>query len=74
MLVTLFFYTYFSKEFSKQRRVEIRTRKNNEKHSEFYLNESIMNYETVKAFNNEALEKERYEALLDKLKGSAISV
>lgn len=33
-----------------------------------------MNYETVKAFNNEKLELSRYRALLDKLKGSALSV
>eukprot|EP00351_Strombidinopsis_sp_SopsisLIS2011_P000555 CAMPEP_0116874104 /NCGR_PEP_ID=MMETSP0463-20121206/5512_1 /TAXON_ID=181622 /ORGANISM="Strombidinopsis sp, Strain SopsisLIS2011" /LENGTH=100 /DNA_ID=CAMNT_0004517307 /DNA_START=889 /DNA_END=1191 /DNA_ORIENTATION=+ len=33
-----------------------------------------MNYETVKAFNNEPLEKQRYSQLLDKLKKSAIDV
>ena len=49
-------------------------RKNNEKKSEFYLNESIMNYETVKAFNNERLELSRYEKLLSKLKDSALVV
>lgn len=35
-------------------------RKEGEKKSEFYMNESIMNYETVKAFNNEKLEESRY--------------
>lgn len=53
MLFTLGCYTYYSKTFSDLRRVEIRERKNAEKKSEFILNESIMNYETVKAFTNE---------------------
>ena len=64
MMITLGLYTYFSKTFSDKRRVQIRTKKNAEKASEFYLNESIMNYETVKAFNNEKLENNRYEDLL----------
>ena len=64
MLVTLGVYTYFTKVTSTKRRVYIRERKDAEKKSEFYLNESIMNYETVKAFNNEALEKRRYKELL----------
>ena len=64
MLVTLGVYTYFTKVTSTKRRVHIRERKDAEKKSEFYLNESIMNYETVKAFNNEALEKRRYKELL----------
>jgi ABC-type transport system involved in Fe-S cluster assembly fused permease/ATPase subunit len=33
-----------------------------------------MNYETVKAFNNEKLELSRYEKLLKKLKDSAMIV
>ena len=33
-----------------------------------------MNYETVKAFNNEPLELTRYEKLLTKLKDSALIV
>jgi ABC-type transport system involved in Fe-S cluster assembly fused permease/ATPase subunit len=74
MLVTLSVYTIFSKKYSTYRQQIIRKRKNQEKASEFYLNESIMNYETVKAFNNEKLEISRYKALLNKLKGSAIEV
>jgi ABC-type transport system involved in Fe-S cluster assembly fused permease/ATPase subunit len=74
MLVTLSVYTIFSKKYSTYRQQIIRKRKNQEKASEFYLNESIMNYETVKAFNNEKLELSRYNALLNKLKGSAIDV
>ena len=68
MLLTLFFYTYFSKTFSDKRRVQIRTKKDKEKASEFFLNESIMNYETVKAFNAEKSEFNRYENLIDKLR------
>ena len=74
MLLTLGCYTAFSKTFSDKRRVQIRTRKDAEKTSEFYLNESIMNYETVKAFNAEKLENNRYETLLDKLRFTAIEV
>lgn len=33
-----------------------------------------MNYETVKAFNNEHLENSRYRTILDKLKDSAMLV
>jgi ABC-type transport system involved in Fe-S cluster assembly fused permease/ATPase subunit len=60
MLLTLVAYTYYTRVVSKRRRVEIRDRKEAEKQSEFYLNESIMNYETVKAFNNEKMEENRY--------------
>jgi ABC-type transport system involved in Fe-S cluster assembly fused permease/ATPase subunit len=74
MLVTLSLYTVFSKQYSAYRQNIIRKRKNHEKASEFYLNESIMNYETVKAFNNEKLELSRYEKLLNRLKDSAMLV
>jgi len=74
MLATLGLYTYFSKTLSAMRRVEIRQRKDADKNSEFYLNESIMNYETVKAFNNELLENSRYKDLLEKLRMCARNV
>lgn len=74
ILVTLSLYTIFSKRYSTYRQKIIRQRKNHEKASEFYLNESIMNYETVKAFNNEKLELTRYSKLLNKLKESATLV
>jgi ABC-type transport system involved in Fe-S cluster assembly fused permease/ATPase subunit len=74
MLVTLSLYTVFSKQYSAYRQQIIRKRKNQEKASEFYLNESIMNYETVKAFNKERFELSRYQALLQKLKGTAMQV
>lgn len=71
MLFTLGCYTYYSKTFSEARRVQIREKKNAEKKSEFILNESIMNYETVKAFTNEKFEENRYEKLLVELKRCA---
>ena len=74
MLVTLSLYTYFSKTFSEVRRVQMADKKNAEKASEFYLNESIMNYEAVKSFNNEELEKSRYKGHLDKLLDNAMVV
>jgi ABC-type transport system involved in Fe-S cluster assembly fused permease/ATPase subunit len=71
MLITLSLYTYFSKAVSETRRVQMSDKKDAEKASEFYLNESIMNYEAVKSFNNEELEKSRYRKLLDKLEHCA---
>ena len=71
MLLTLALYTYYTKQASMLRRIHIKNRKDCDKKSEFYLNESIMNYETVKAFNNEKLEEERYAAILDKLQDNA---
>ena len=74
MLVTLSAYTYFSKTFSDKRRVQIRDRKNAEKKADFTLNESIMNYETVKAFTNEKLEETKYSNILDNLRRCAMVV
>lgn len=56
MLITLGCYAYYSKIISESRRVQIRERKNADKKQEFTLNESIMNYETVKTFTNEKFE------------------
>jgi len=74
MLFTLAAYTYYTKEYSQRRRIQIRQKKEAEKLSEFYLNESIMNYETVKAFNNEDLEKNRYSNLLETLRDNGLVV
>jgi len=71
MMLTLGVYTWYTKVASTQRRVHIKNRKDTDKQSEFYLNESIMNYETVKTFNNEKLEEERYDGILDKLQTNA---
>ena len=71
MILTLGLYTKYSISFSKQRVVYIRDQKDSEKKQEFYLNESIMNYETVKAFNNSSMETARYEKILDSLRTQA---
>lgn len=67
MLATLGLYFKYTSYCSKQRVVHIRDRKNTEKKQEFMQNESIMNYETVKTFGNEKLEKEKYQSILDAL-------
>ena len=74
MFMTFFVYTYFTKWYSSFRQALIRKNKNNEKKSEFYLNDSIMNYETVKTFHNEKLEVKRYEKLLNKIRDSALVI
>ena len=74
MILTLAAYTYYSKTFSAKRRVQIRERKDAEKKAEFALNESIMNYETVKAFTNEKLEETRFSKLLNDLRKCAMTV
>jgi ABC-type transport system involved in Fe-S cluster assembly fused permease/ATPase subunit len=45
----------------------MQSKKNIEKQAEFYLNESTLNYESVKTFNNEDYESKRYNGLLDGL-------
>ena len=72
--VTLGLYTYYSKTASMKRRVFIRDKKNAEKKSEFILNESIMNYETVKTFNNEKHEEKQYGNIIDKTRDAAMVV
>ena len=74
MCLMVFFYTYFSKSISERRRVEMRAKKNSEKNSEFYLNESIMNYEAVKTYNNEKMENDRYSKLIDKFRFASLDV
>lgn len=74
MLLTLGTYTYFTKAISEQRRVQMSDKKNAEKATEFYLNESTINYEAVKNFNNEQLESTRYKKLLDKLQSVSLVV
>ena len=71
MLITIGIYTQFTRTYSKKRVVEIRERKNIDKKQEFYQNESIMNYESVKAFGNEQLEINRYDSILGNLEKQA---
>jgi len=56
MLLTLGLYTYFTKVVANARIAQLTDKKNAEKKSEFYLNESTINYESVKNFGNERLE------------------
>ena len=49
-------------------------KKTAEKKSEFYLNESTINFEAVKNFNNEQLESNRYRKLLDELESMSLEV
>ena len=48
----------------------MRTKKDIEKKQEFFLNESIQNYETVKAFGGEKVENKRYGKIISKIKES----
>lgn len=66
MIFVLSIYTYFSKRFSDVRRVQMSEKKDADKKGEFYLNESILNYEAVKSFGNEQVEKDRYNKVLDR--------
>jgi ATP-binding cassette subfamily B protein len=74
MMVMLGCYTYYTKMASRKRQVEIRSRKESDKRQEFYLNESIMNYETIKTFGNEKFEENRYDEILQRKVTNAIKV
>lgn len=74
MLATLSAYTAFTKWYSAYRQTLIRKNKNMEKKSEFYLNETMVNFETVKNYNNQKLEAQRYKKLLTKIKDSAVFI
>jgi ABC-type transport system involved in Fe-S cluster assembly fused permease/ATPase subunit len=74
MMLTLGLYTYFSKAVSELRRVQMESKKNAEKKTEFYLNESTINFESVKNFGNENLEQSRYRKLLDDLESKSLIV
>jgi ABC-type transport system involved in Fe-S cluster assembly fused permease/ATPase subunit len=67
MLITLGLYTWFTKSFSEIRRVQMQQKKEAEKKTEFYLNESTLNYESVKNFGNEKFEHDRYSTKLNDL-------
>jgi ABC-type transport system involved in Fe-S cluster assembly fused permease/ATPase subunit len=74
MIVTFIAYSWYTNSFSERRIKQIREKKQIDKKQEFYQNESITNYETVKQFNNEELEKNRYGKILDKMTGQALVV
>ena len=67
MALTLGAYSKFTRSVSKRRLDIVRDKKDMEKKQEFFQNESITNYESVKAFNGEKLEERRYMRLLQML-------
>jgi len=42
-------------------------RKHRENQVEMYLSDSVQNFETIKYFNNEYIERERFKGRVDKL-------
>jgi ABC transporter ATM len=58
-------YTLFTTRYSNFRQEQIKEQRRKNKAVDFVINESFMNYETVKAFNNEAQEKQRYNHHLE---------
>jgi ATP-binding cassette subfamily B protein len=74
MLLTLGLYTYFTKVVASARIQQLTDKKNAEKKSEFYLNESTINYESVKNFGNESLEQSRFRKLLDDLESKSLVI
>jgi ATP-binding cassette, subfamily B, heavy metal transporter len=63
MWTMLAVYTVFTKKYSNKRQTYVKSKFNAGKKSEFFLNESVVNFETVKYFGNENLEKSRYEKI-----------
>lgn len=67
-------YTKFTKSYSVIRQKYIRGKRNEDKKSDFFLNESIMNYDTVKYFGNEKLEYDRYHKIQQEIFKVAMKV
>lgn len=72
--VMLGLYTKFTKSYSKIRQNYIRDKRNQDKKADFFLNESIMSYDTVKYFGNEKLEYNRYNEVHNNIKAAALKV
>ena len=67
-------YTKFTQSYSKIRQQYIRGRRNEDKKADFFLNESILNYDTVKYFGNEDLEFQRYSRVQEEIYKVAMKV
>lgn len=65
--VMLAIYTKFTQSYSKIRQGYIRGKKTEDKKADFFLNESILSYDTVKYFGNENLEYNRYKRVQDEI-------
>jgi ABC-type transport system involved in Fe-S cluster assembly fused permease/ATPase subunit len=72
--VMLGVYTKFTQSYSKIRQIYIRDRRNEDKKAEFFLNESILSYDTVKYFGNENLEYNRYKRVQSEIYNIAMKV
>lgn len=72
--VMLGVYTKFTKSYSKIRQQYIRGRRNQDKKADFFLNESILSYDTVKYFGNESLEYNRYKKVQEEIYKVAMKV
>ena len=64
LVATFGAYLAYTRSVGKERIGEVRTKKDIEKKQEFFLNESIQNYETVKAFGGEKVENRRYGKII----------
>lgn len=74
MMVTLAAYVQYTRYLSKKRVQEIKDKMKIDKEQEFYQNESILNYETVKQFNNESLQKDKFNSLATNNSNQAMKV
>ncbi|CAI2360125.1 unnamed protein product [Moneuplotes crassus] len=72
--VMLGVYTKFTQSYSKIRQEYIRGRRNQDKKADFFLNESILSYDTVKYFGNENLEYNRYKKVQEEIYKVAMKV
>ena len=74
ILGTVGVYAVYTKWFAKKRQVYLRERQNTEKDQEFFLGESIANYDTVKYFLQEGAEEERFRGLIENYNRKATRV
>jgi len=72
--IMLAVYTKFTQSYSKIRQQYIRGRRNHDKKADFFLNESILSYDTVKYFGNENLEYKRYKKVQEEIYKVAMKV
>lgn len=67
-------YSKFTHSYSKIRQGYIRGKRNEDKKADFFLNESILNYDTVKYFGNEKLEFNRYNRIQQEINKMSMKV
>lgn len=74
LISTFFLYLKFTQKSNIKRLNYVKNKKGLEKDQEFFQNESIVNYETIKSFSNENKELSRYKIIMNKLKSEALKV